>query len=75
MKIEILTDLVTLMEEAHAADEINAEQINKICSMYLYENRDRGWKNEDAFFLLRYALTGNPVGAPTGEIGEIIGLN
>ena len=42
--------------------------------MYLYENRDRGWRNEDVFFLLRYALTGNPVGAPTGEIGEVLGL-
>ena len=54
---------------------ITAEQINRICSLYIYENRDRGWKNEDVFFLLRYALTGNPVGAPTGEIGEVIGLN
>ena len=42
--------------------------------MYLFENKDRGWKNEDVFFLLRYALTGNPVGAPTGEIGEVIGM-
>jgi len=42
--------------------------------MYLYENRDRGWKNEDVFFLLRYAISGNPVGAPTGEIGAVIGL-
>ena len=41
--------------------------------MYLYENRDRGWSNEDVFFLLRYALSGNPVGAPTGEIAEVLG--
>jgi len=25
------------------------------------------------FFLVRYAITGNPVGAPIGEIGEVIG--
>ena len=47
-------------------------QLNKVCSLYLYENRDRGWSNEDVFFLLRYALTGNPVGAPTGEIAEVL---
>jgi hypothetical protein len=42
--------------------------------MYLYENADRGWANQDVFFLLRYAISGNPVGAPTGEIGEVLGL-
>ena len=42
--------------------------------MYLYENKERNWKNEDIFFLLRFAITGNPVGAPTGEIAEVIGL-
>ena len=42
--------------------------------MYLFENSDRGWENQDVFFLLRYAISGNPVGAPTGEIGEVIGL-
>ena len=41
--------------------------------MYLYENRDKKYKNEDVFFLLRYAISGNPVGAPTGEICEVIG--
>jgi transketolase len=30
-------------------------------------------KNEDVFFLFRYAMTGNPVGAPIGEISEVIG--
>ena len=43
--------------------------------MYLFENQDRNWKNEDVFFLLRYAISGNPVDAPTGDIGEVIGLN
>ncbi len=42
--------------------------------MYLYENKDKGYKNEDVFSLLRFAITGNPVGAPVGEILEIIGL-
>lgn len=65
--------LLALQEENGNA--ISNDTINKICSMYLYENAERGWKNEDVFFLLRYALTGNPVGAPTGEIGEVIGLS
>lgn len=30
-------------------------------------------KNEDVFFLFRYAMTGNPVGAPIGDISEVIG--
>jgi hypothetical protein len=42
--------------------------------MYLFENQDRKLKNEDVFFLLRFAITGNPVGASTGEICEVIGL-
>ena len=54
---------------------ILGDQVNRMCSLYLYENLDRQWKNEDVFFLLRYALSGNPVGAPTGEISEVIGLN
>jgi hypothetical protein len=42
--------------------------------MYLYENaKKKNLKNEDVFFLLRFAITGNPVGAPIGEICEIIG--
>jgi glutamyl/glutaminyl-tRNA synthetase len=30
------------------------------------------FNNEDVFYLIRYALTGNPVGAPIGEIAEVI---
>ena len=60
--------------ENHTADFIVSDEINKICSAYLYENREKNWKNEDVFFLLRYAISGNPVGAPTGDIGEVIGL-
>ena len=42
--------------------------------MYLFENaKKNNLKNEDVFFLLRFVITGNPVGAPIGEICEIIG--
>ena len=70
VKIEILEDLQKLFDEQKA---FSADSVNKTCSLYLYENKERGFKNEDVFFLLRYALTGNPVGGPTGEIAEVIG--
>lgn len=44
--------------------------------MYLFEQNtkhNKGLKNEDVFFLFRYAMTGNPVGAPIGEISDVIG--
>ena len=69
---------MTVLEASKTAAEseiVTSDEINKICSMYLYENRDRGFKNEDVFFLLRFAVTGNPVGAPTGEICEVIGYS
>jgi hypothetical protein len=72
-KIQILQDLIKLLE-GQCSEQISCDEINRICSMYLYENQSKGWKNEDVFFLLRYAISGNPVGAPTGDIGEVIGL-
>lgn len=57
-------------------DNFIAEALNKACSIYLYEQNqkpDFNYKNEDVFFLFRYAMTGNPVGAPIGEISEVIG--
>jgi glutamyl/glutaminyl-tRNA synthetase len=76
-KCEILNDLITILKSGRVDannDIVSADEINKICSMYLYENKDRQFKNEDVFFLLRFAITGNPVGAPTGEICEVIGF-
>lgn len=69
--------MITILEVSKdgGSDYLDFDSINKICSMYLYENKDRGYKNEDVFFLLRYAVSGNPVGAPTGEICEVIGLS
>lgn len=55
-------------------DIIKGETVNKVCTMYLYENRDQRWNNEDVFYLLRYALSGSFTGAPTGEIAEVVGL-
>ena len=72
-----MEDLVILFEKLKGelgSKPVDKDQINKICSLYLYENQDRNLKNEDVFFLLRFAVTGNPVGAPTGDICEVIGL-
>lgn len=74
---EILTDLAAIFERNRVdseTDAVSCEDVNKVCSMYLYENRDRNFKNEDVFFLLRFAVSGNPVGAPTGDICEVIGF-
>jgi len=78
-KIEILEDLKLLFKASVIENEENQEydkdHFNKICSLYLFENADRNFKNEDIFFLLRFAITGNPVGASTGEICEVIGIS
>ena len=68
-----MADLIKLFDELKD-DGVKSETINSICTEYLHQNQGRGWKNEDVFFLLRYAISGNPVGAPTGEICEVIGL-
>ena len=73
VKVEILGALIDLFDEIKD-DAVSSYTINDICSEYLRKNEGRGWKNEDVFFLLRYAISGNPVGAPTGEICEVIGL-
>lgn len=39
----------------------------------MYENKNKGYKNEDVFYLIRFAVTSNPVGAAVGEICDIIG--
>lgn len=48
-----------------------AETMNKVCSEYLF--REKIYNNEDVFYLIRFALSGNPVGAPMADIAEVIG--
>jgi glutamyl/glutaminyl-tRNA synthetase len=78
VKVQILTDLVgifkSMQKQAPSSDFVDATAMNKACSAYLFEHRERGWKSDDVFFLLRFALTGNPVGAPTAEISQVIGM-
>ncbi len=54
-------------------EQFSVERVNKECSMYLYENQSKGYKNEDVFNLIRFAVSSNPVGAPVGDICNIIG--
>lgn len=73
VKRSILTDLSMIIAQIPQA-EFQASEISKSCTKYLKENASGlGFKNEDVFFLLRFAITGNPVGAPVGDICEIIG--
>ncbi len=56
-----------------ASKTFGIDIVNKHCSRILFENREKGWKNEDVYFLVRYAVSGNPVGAPMAEICDVIG--
>ena len=55
--------------------EWNKDNVNKLWSQYLYDQNQNGnfLKNQDVFFLLRYAVTGNYVGAPIGDVCYIVG--
>ena len=55
--------------------EWNKDNVNKLWSQYLYDQNQNGnfLKNQDVFFLLRYAVTGNYVGAPIGDVWYIVG--
>ena len=73
--MSILADLHQIMEQI-SEETFGADALNKACSQYLYEQNkklDFNYKSEDVFFLFRYAMTGNPVGAPIGDISEVIG--
>ena len=70
-KVSILSDLDQVLSHL---PEFDSSSISKGCSHYLKETGiAKGFKNDDVFQLLRFAITGNPVGAPVGEICEIVG--
>ena len=68
VKLKILGDLASLLEDLPSSFESKA--VSERCNKYL---KEQNLKNEDVFSLLRFAITGNPVGAPVGDICEIIG--
>jgi len=71
--LKILNDLNDLLLSLD--DEFKKDDINKTWSTYLFNETEKGnyLKNQDVFFLLRYVITGNYVGAPIGDIWEVIG--
>jgi len=66
---------VAVSVSANQSSSWNSEVMNLICQEYLNERKQAGIQlnNEDVFYLIRYALSGNPVGAPIGEIAEVVG--
>lgn len=71
VKVKILEGLKIQLK---SLSDFTVNDVNKANSMFLYENaKIMGLKNEDVFSLLRFAVSGNPVGAPVGDICEIIG--
>jgi len=70
-KTVILRDLASSFSFLKSFD---SRSISQSCALYLKEKGTaEGFKNEDIYSLLRFAITGNPVGAPVGDICEIIG--
>jgi hypothetical protein len=65
--------MVKLIKELPESKDLpfTAETMNKLCSEYLY--KAKVYNNEDVFYLIRFALSGNPVGAPMADIAEVIG--
>jgi hypothetical protein len=57
-------------------DDFSKDNLNKECSKYLFNQNERGqatMRNEEVFSLLRFVITGNPVGPPVGDIMEVLG--
>lgn len=45
--------------------------MNAVCAQYV--NSHENLSTEDVFYLIRFALSGNPVGAPMADIAEVVG--
>ena len=71
MNVKILTDMVQLIMKIDPKQAFTAEVMNKVFSEYLF--KEKIYNNEDVFYLIRFALSGNPVGAPMADIAEVIG--
>ena len=68
---KILGDMVQLIKEIDSKQSFTAEIMNRVCSEYLF--KEKIYNNEDVFYLIRFALSGNQVGAPMADIAEVIG--
>jgi glutamyl/glutaminyl-tRNA synthetase len=64
---KILPELSKILS---ALPVFDTPSISQACSQYVKSN---SLKNDEVYSLLRFAITGNPVGAPVGDICEIVG--
>ena len=64
---DIWEELKTLESET-----LSSEQMNDVCGEYVNKHKER-LTTEDVFYLVRFALSGNPVGAPMADIAEVVG--
>jgi glutamyl/glutaminyl-tRNA synthetase len=65
---KILNDIYN---QLGSLSELSSKDMNDLCNAYVLENR---FTTEDVFYLIRFALTGNPVGASMADIAEVITL-
>ena len=65
----ILTDVHSRLQHIEPG-QFSAAEMNSLCNDYQREN---GFSTEDVFYLIRFALSGNPVGASMADIAEVVG--
>ena len=73
----ILNDLLEIIKQTVKEEDFEGTLVNTVCSEYLkkvLEDPNCTYRSDDVFFLFRFAMTGNPVGASIGDISHVIGL-
>lgn len=70
VNLQILKDISESLAEKDDSN-FSAEVMNEICSEYVDSHGKLS--TEDVFYLVRFALSGNPVGAPMADIAEVVG--
>lgn len=53
--------------------EFTCDVMNRLCSLYLMEQKVKKGGNEEIFNLLRFALSGKSTGCQVADIAEVIG--
>lgn len=71
VNVKILTEMLKAIASIDGKQSFTADIMNRVCSEYLF--KEKIYNNEDVFYLIRFALSGNPVGAPMADIAEVIG--
>lgn len=71
VNVKILTEMLKAIASIDSKQSFTADIMNRVCSEYLF--KEKIYNNEDVFYLIRFALSGNPVGAPMADIAEVIG--